>query len=689
MEMCNKVSSMNRRIIRTDDVTTCSFWNYPNVTIYRRSGTNHYYYVRTESPDAWVHKLNVFMRINDLTENQIIKVITHYVAEYNNGDESSELETTVRSNKNNVNEFLIDFYINCLEEFYKSNIRIELIDNDVSHWNVTYCDTKLVEKVIVAIKFNMERFPNQIFSIEKIVPSNYEILKNKIMETQIFLENDCRNVYDFKKMIIELENIIVQFNTHRKIIEYTGKFKEFVNELCGSLSIIDNIEQYENVFSNCIIKKYPSQNQIVSNNTIKHDNRTGIGYGNKLSVANKAETKWDSSNMATRTTKQNASISIIIANILGIIGECSDNDFEYLTNSNFVKCVIMILGNVSCIEFEQSIMIFMCVYAILSKIPDKYIGIMSLVQFNHATLLDIAKLTLNNKTLDEHFKKQVQQMIERIEKNKTLTKVVEVIRTPAELYVSEMTKYKLVEDETIWNPYYYINELTKSAMSKKGIERIMNECVSLNVDLPIQYDASIFLMMCSSNLNAFRTVITGPKDTPYENGCFIFDILLPSDYPDSHPFVQFVNHNTKRFNPNLYNDGKVCLSLIGTWGSPDRGSEFWNPKMSTIFQLLLSIQSQILVEEPWFNEPGRYTSTDVASKKASVEYNKTIEGYTFMHAIIDLIIHAEKIYGTTVSNIIKTHFKHKKSDILRKYGNMSLPENRAYFDSHKHILETL
>ncbi len=38
-----------------------------------------------------------------------------------------------------------------------------------------------------------------------------------------------------------------------------------------------------------------------------------------------------------------------------------------------------------------------------------------------------------------------------------------------------------------------------------------------------------------------------------------------------------------RFNPNLYNCGKVCLSLLGTW-SGDRG-ENWNPDVSTMLQV--------------------------------------------------------------------------------------------------------
>jgi len=54
-----------------------------------------------------------------------------------------------------------------------------------------------------------------------------------------------------------------------------------------------------------------------------------------------------------------------------------------------------------------------------------------------------------------------------------------------------------------------------------------------------------------------------------------------------------------RFNPNLYNCGKVCLSLLGTWSGGQ--GESWNADASTTFQVLISIQSLILVDEPYFN----------------------------------------------------------------------------------------
>ena len=60
-------------------------------------------------------------------------------------------------------------------------------------------------------------------------------------------------------------------------------------------------------------------------------------------------------------------------------------------------------------------------------------------------------------------------------------------------------------------------------------------------------------------------MIHGPEKTPYEDGMFFFDVQLPEDFPNSPPNVHYIAFCTDRLNPNLYEDGTVCVSLLGTW----------------------------------------------------------------------------------------------------------------------------
>jgi len=140
-------------------------------------------------------------------------------------------------------------------------------------------------------------------------------------------------------------------------------------------------------------------------------------------------------------------------------------------------------------------------------------------------------------------------------------------------------------------------------------------------------------------------MITGPLETPYAGGCFLFDIFFPNAYPNTAPLVnlQTTGNGSVRFNPNLYNTGKgthinqdlcsiwcfwldttlVCLSLLGTWSGAE--GENWNKDTSTLLQVLVSIQSLILVPMPYFNEPGYERSMHTPEgKKQNQAYNENI-----------------------------------------------------------------
>lgn len=96
-----------------------------------------------------------------------------------------------------------------------------------------------------------------------------------------------------------------------------------------------------------------------------------------------------------------------------------------------------------------------------------------------------------------------------------------------------------------------------------------------------------------------HALVSGPFETPYEGGFFYFILRCPPDYPLSPPRVRLMTtgRGTVRFNPNLYQNGKVCLSILGTWSGPG-----WSSTQS-ISSVLLSIQS-LMNSAPYHNEPG-------------------------------------------------------------------------------------
>lgn len=101
-------------------------------------------------------------------------------------------------------------------------------------------------------------------------------------------------------------------------------------------------------------------------------------------------------------------------------------------------------------------------------------------------------------------------------------------------------------------------------------------------------------------VNKGYCMIIGSENTPYENGIYFFKLEFPDKYPFEPPHVTFYNNDrSTRFHPNLYRNGKVCLSILNTWKG-----EQWT-SCQNISSVLLTIAS-IMNDKPLLNEPGIY-----------------------------------------------------------------------------------
>ncbi|KAL5774471.1 hypothetical protein ACOSP7_012028 [Xanthoceras sorbifolium] len=163
--------------------------------------------------------------------------------------------------------------------------------------------------------------------------------------------------------------------------------------------------------------------------------------------------------------------------------------------------------------------------------------------------------------------------------------------------VDQFRQFDMVSDCSDHHFLGSSTELALSQVKRDWVKKVQQEWSILETNLP----DTIYVRVYEERMDLLRAAIIGPSGTPYQDGLFFFDICLPPEYPYEPPAVHY-HSGGLRVNPNLYESGKVCLSLLNTWTGT--GTEVWNPGCSTILQVLLSLQALVLNEKPYFNEAG-------------------------------------------------------------------------------------
>jgi len=210
----------------------------------------------------------------------------------------------------------------------------------------------------------------------------------------------------------------------------------------------------------------------------------------------------------------------------------------------------------------------------------------------------------------------------------------------------------------------YASQLSSESAAGTRDRRLRRELRTLKRMLPLHFGSTIVVRMDETRPQMLKAVIAAPTQTPYDSGCFEFDIYVPPGYPSTPPKVNLMTTGggRVRFSPNLYNCGKVCLSLLGTWSGPG-----WDPKSSNLWQVLISIQSAILgAEFPAYNEPGfeHQFGTEEGKRfqrtcsNGGFEYLRVA---TLQWAIVDQLRHPSKGF----ERFIRRHLWLKRHHIAR------------------------
>ena len=130
-----------------------------------------------------------------------------------------------------------------------------------------------------------------------------------------------------------------------------------------------------------------------------------------------------------------------------------------------------------------------------------------------------------------------------------------------------------------------------------------------------------------NNFYKWSVVIFGPTETIYEGGFFRAILTFPEDYPNSPPQMQFT---TKMWHPNIYQDGKVCISILhppGTdkFNEQEKAEERWRPSLGAE-EILLSVIS--MLNDPNPDSPANIDAA-VMFRNNREEYNNKVRSLVF------------------------------------------------------------
>ena len=200
-------------------------------------------------------------------------------------------------------------------------------------------------------------------------------------------------------------------------------------------------------------------------------------------------------------------------------------------------------------------------------------------------------------------------------------------------------------------------------MSKRIIRDY--ETLSKNDEFTLFFD--------EKDMTKCKVLFFGPDDTPYHLGIYICDFSL-QNYPQEPPKVSFTTGSiiNARIHPNLYREGKVCLSILGTWGTYE-----WSPLL-TLEKICLTIKA-LMDENPIRNEPG-YETRKLSDKDAS-NYVTNVK-----YLCLKTITESLKCISSLPVNFqekIREHIS-KNKETIKKYKEELLPHNKKSYPTLHH-----
>ncbi len=647
--------------------------NIDNIKIYNN-------YKKIYKPSTYTNIIPINLRLSEqglykMIMNEITNINTnmsypHYIVVNNDNIFDLTFKIIYKDFEVDINMMLSSSYpfIPPTIEYKKPQIKIELLSAimnmdvwNINHWNYTIT----LEWLICNLATTLE--PHFIKNINIKEESLIEI---KTMELYSLIGYSS----PFNIQLPIVRNIQTKENKHWKA--GTGYGNHMDSEWNINNYIDSNMLKNEKIYNILLF--------IVNN------------IANNISVTGDSETVFES----LRTSiNADAFIAANPKDLTKRAPEHSETVLPFLNGGSHINPLLCEIiekqfENINLMIFNEQTKIYTLYLDILNKIIGPGININRILNSTRHMVKDINNIIMNEtliKTIDENIVPSYLYFIDTMNKLTTIVEPVTITESKIDIeiqskYINMVEEYNYDTMELDKKHRYYSNH--KATIKPNTIVRIMSEFSTIQQSLPKSWDSSILFRIIPSNMNMCSFMIVGPKDTPYHNGLFEFHAYFPDNYPQVVPQVLLhtTGNDTVRFNPNLYANGKVCLSLLGTWSG--QAGESWIPNLSSFIQVIVSIQSLIMVDEPYFNEPGyeREIGTERGTNN-SKDYNDTIRYETVRLAMVDMLRNKPPEY----EDFITEHFKMKKDEIIMtvsKWVNESKNKERfnKLFDELKLLL---
>jgi ubiquitin-conjugating enzyme E2 Z len=220
--------------------------------------------------------------------------------------------------------------------------------------------------------------------------------------------------------------------------------------------------------------------------------------------------------------------------------------------------------------------------------------------------------------------------------------------------------------------------MATSVVSKETLKRVISDITEL-VKHPL-HDNGIYYEHDEENMLNGYVLIIPQGDSPYQHGYYFFTVEFPTNYPYSPPKMKYLTNNGHtRFHPNLYRNGKVCLSLLNTW----RGDKWTS--CNTLSSILLHLAT-LFTENPLLHEPGITEShSDLNNYSTAIEYDNLD---TALYRVVTKSLYFNGVDERFRDIIEETYAKNKEAILekveskeqMSRYVNVPFYKMEEYID---------